>query len=535
MQEHSKINKITESGNSANDVIPLPAPPRQYRTAGVVETPHTERVRLLYSHLPASLAISAIVALILAWAQMAVITHGILIGWLALLGAVLVGRTILYVAWKRNAQASSQGNTHRWLYGYRVGVIITGMTWGIGGVLMLTTSDPSHRIYVTFVLGGLCAGAATTMAVDRISATTYMLLILLPQIIFLATDSDAISLGMSAMVSLFLLFLLVSARQTGIRLEENFRLRHEAAENESRLRQMLESSPIATRISDAASNQLVFANSSYITLVDSTPEQIMDIDPTAYYADPKIFADMMEKLKNGEHVTNELIELRSSSDKTWTKWVLASYFPVEYQKKPAILGWFYDITDRKLMEDHVEHMAYHDPLTGLPNRSLFDDHLNLAISTAERQSSMLALMFLDLDEFKHVNDQHGHYIGDLLLREVAERISGCLRKSDSVARIGGDEFVILLNSVKTEKNALEVAEKIRHALNQPFKFEGLTLNISASAGVAIYPDHANEKQLLVKQADIAMYNAKAAGRNCVKAYRSGMHERSKIPDMHYSS
>ncbi|MBI1424461.1 MAG: diguanylate cyclase [Gammaproteobacteria bacterium] len=489
-----------------------------------VETPHAERVKLLYSHLPVSLTISVMVALILVLVQARVIALGILIGWFAILVTALVGRAALYVVWRRHALAPSQSETCRWLHWFRVGVIATGIVWGVGGVLMLLPSDPSHKIYVTFVLGGLSAGAATTMGVDRISVNAFMLSVLLPQVILLAIDGDAISLGMSAMVFLFLLFLLATARQSGRRLEENFRFRHEAAENESRLRQMLESSPIATRITDAASNRVVFANSSYITLIDSTPRQVMSIDPSRYYADPNVYADMMARLSKGEHVTNQLIELHFPGEQTRTKWALASYFPVEYQNKPAILGWFYDITDRKLMADQVEHMAYHDTLTGLPNRSLFDDHLKQAIATAERQSSKLALLFLDLDKFKYVNDHHGHHIGDLLLHAVAERISACLRKSDSVARIGGDEFVILLLSVKTEENVLEVAEKIRLALNQPFEIEGLNLHISSSIGVAIYPDHANEQQQLIKRADIAMYYAKAEGRNCVKVYQPEMQE-----------
>jgi len=164
-------------------------------------------------------------------------------------------------------------------------------------------------------------------------------------------------------------------------------------------------------------------------------------------------------------------------------------------------------------------MAYHDTLTGLPNRTLFVDRLKQSLANAERERCMLALMFIDLDKFKPVNDLYGHHVGDLLLKAVAERISDCLRKSDSVGRIGGDEFVVLLPAVNTEESALEVAEKIRHALNLPFEIEGATINISSSTGVAVYPNHAEEAQLLIKRADIAMYSAKAQGKNCVRVYQ----------------
>ena len=135
-------------------------------------------------------------------------------------------------------------------------------------------------------------------------------------------------------------------------------------------------------------------------------------------------------------------------------------------------------------------------------------------------------MFVDLDKFKSVNDQYGHHIGDLLLKYVADRIIGTLRRSDSAARFGGDEFIILLLSVKKEKNALIVAEKIRHVLGQPFEIAGLTLQISASIGVTLYPSHADTEYELMKRADIAMYYAKAEGRNCVKVYHKTMLEQS---------
>jgi diguanylate cyclase (GGDEF)-like protein len=135
-------------------------------------------------------------------------------------------------------------------------------------------------------------------------------------------------------------------------------------------------------------------------------------------------------------------------------------------------------------------------------------------------------MFIDLDKFKPVNDCYGHHIGDLLLKAVAERVLACLRTTDSAARFGGDEFVVLLPSVGSERNAVRIAEKIRAALNEPFEIEGLTFNISSSTGVAIYPDHADGEQQLLKRADLAMYHAKSRGRDCVEVYRPELSKES---------
>ena len=272
--------------------------------------------------------------------------------------------------------------------------------------------------------------------------------------------------------------------------------------------------------------QVVFSNQRYVELIDSEPDKVIGINPKHYYANPQDYADVMERLGKGERVTNRLVELLIRNGHERTKWALASYLQLEYQNEPAVLGWFYDITDRKEMEEQVQHLAYHDPLTDLPNRMLFTDRLQQALATAKRDQAQLALMFIDLDKFKPVNDTHGHNVGDLLLKEVAQRIHDCLRESDTVARIGGDEFVVLLPVIRVAQDALEVAEKIRCALNQPFELAGHSLSISSSTGIAIYPEHGDEEKQLIKNADDAMYYAKSIGRNNVQIYRSDMQENS---------
>ena len=190
----------------------------------------------------------------------------------------------------------------------------------------------------------------------------------------------------------------------------------------------------------------------------------------------------------------------------------------------ALCGISTDITERKDIEEHTRHMAQYDGLTHLPNRALFSDRLQQALAAAKRDRNHLALMFLDLDKFKPINDTYGHAVGDLLLKEAAQRIQDCLRASDTAARIGGDEFVVLLPVIEAEQDAGIVGEKIRHALVQPFELAGHTLNISSSIGVAVYPEHGADEKLLVKSADIAMYHAKKNGRDNVKMYQTGMQE-----------
>ena len=183
-----------------------------------------------------------------------------------------------------------------------------------------------------------------------------------------------------------------------------------------------------------------------------------------------------------------------------------------------IVGTVADIDARKLQEEQIRHLAHHDILTGLPNRLLFGDRLRQALLAAQRASCLLGLVFFDLDKFKPVNDNYGHAVGDLLLQQVATRLRGILRASDTLARLGGDEFVVLLPRVSGMLDARKVAEDILRELNRPFVTEGFTLHISASLGVAVYPDAAHDADSLMRCADAAMYQAKLQGRGQVAEY-----------------
>ena len=178
------------------------------------------------------------------------------------------------------------------------------------------------------------------------------------------------------------------------------------------------------------------------------------------------------------------------------------------------VGCARDITERKASEAFVQHLAHHDVLTDLPNRSLLTDRLRQALAQVRRDRGKLAVLFLDLDRLKPVNDTLGHDIGDQLLKATANRLREIVtRESDTVARLGGDEFVILLQRVNKESDAAAVAEKILRALSQPFSINRHAVSISASIGVAIYPQHGDEADTLLKNADAAMYRAKHGGRN----------------------
>jgi diguanylate cyclase (GGDEF)-like protein/PAS domain S-box-containing protein len=186
------------------------------------------------------------------------------------------------------------------------------------------------------------------------------------------------------------------------------------------------------------------------------------------------------------------------------------------------VGVFSDITLAKESQEKLDHMAHHDPLTALPNRLLFHDRLQHALLRAARDLEQLAVLFIDLDRFKNVNDTLGHHVGDELLQQVAGQLSARLREGDTLARLGGDEFIVLLERIDGEYGATQVAEKLMTMFEQPFTVAGHELFVTCSVGISLYPDDALDLNMLIRNADVAMYQAKARGRNGYRFYAPSM-------------
>jgi diguanylate cyclase (GGDEF)-like protein/PAS domain S-box-containing protein len=239
-----------------------------------------------------------------------------------------------------------------------------------------------------------------------------------------------------------------------------------------------------------------------------------DLSPTEQPdgTDSMVLAQQMiaTAMKKGS-IHFEWMHKRNDTGETFPADVL--FTAMELDGNPVLQAVIRDITERKQAEEKIQQMAYHDILTGLPNRKLFSDRLGIALAQAQRNQIKAGITMLDLDHFKGVNDTLGHDVGDLLLKAAAERLRAALRKGDTVARFGGDEFVLILPDLEVIEDAIQVVQKIVDSFRKPFLIDTHQLVVTTSIGIAIYPNDGTDEGILLKNADIAMYQAKQTGRD----------------------
>ena len=287
------------------------------------------------------------------------------------------------------------------------------------------------------------------------------------------------------------------------------------------------------RILDRSSNEVyvfkdgdlrfVQVNQSALDNLHYTHDELMLMTPMELATDfgDDLFSRFLEQLRSGKQ--NEIYFESAHRRKD------GSFYPVDItvqissgQAPPCFVAIVQDITERKRTEDHIRRQASFDALTGLPNRTVFFDHMTLAIAGATRNNTIFAVLFLDLDRFKDVNDSLGHMVGDELLKMVGKRLKSSIRSIDTVARFGGDEFTIILSEISRDHDAAVISEKILERLSTPFAIENQELYVGASIGITVFPDDAKDEITLLRNADMAMYKAKEEGRNTYRFFSPEM-------------
>jgi len=281
-------------------------------------------------------------------------------------------------------------------------------------------------------------------------------------------------------------------------------------------RALMETTPDATYFKDRQSRLLRVSRKMARDLGFSDPAQLVgktDIDLFGEAFGKATRLDDLKVIETGRPIIG-VIESRQL-DNGRTNWTLTSKLPLQDESGDVIglLGMTREISETRETELALQHLATHDALTDLPNRFLMADRLSQLLARAKRSSTAFAVLFMDIDRFKDVNDSRGHEFGDLLLRAVAKRLTSTVRQSDTVARIGGDEFVIILENLHKIAEADEVALKVQRALARPFTLERQRLKVTASIGISFYPENGEDTDTLLRAADYAMYLAKRRGGN----------------------
>jgi len=277
-----------------------------------------------------------------------------------------------------------------------------------------------------------------------------------------------------------------------------------------RLRAILDTSPIGVVIWRLNDYHIVYSNRRFAAMTGRKVEELLDTRITNRHWSPADSVQRIERFKSGHAIQNAEIQYVGSHGAHF--WGLTTLERFQYQNESCVLEWVYDFTELHDVRATLEHMAQHDPLTDLANRRLLQDRLDRTLASANRRGGLVGLLFLDLDGFKPLNNAYGHAFGDSVLKEVAGRLNTCLRRSDLAARIGGDEFAMVIDDLQSPEAAAAMADRLLEVLSMSFVREERQVQIGASIGLVLNDVPDNDAETLLRYADCAMYRAKREGK-----------------------
>jgi len=452
--------------------------------------------------------------------------------WLLLVAGATILRIVLAESFKRTP-VTDHGAIRERLMKFRLGVLVSSLIWGSAGFFLFPENSPQHQIFLIFVLGGLSAGGVIAYSIDLLSAVSYSLLLTSPLLVKLFLLDGGLFLGMGLAVMLYLGFMIFSSNYIHRSLIENVNLKLDAderecavKESEERYRLLLNHSPVGIVHYDT-NLVITYCNQRLADMLGTSVEDLVAQDLNKL-KDQSVLPSLKKALIGRTGTYEGPYTATFSDAEGWINLTSAS----SRDAHGTIVGGIaiiQDVTVHKKATEAIEQLAFYDPLTKLPNRRLLLDRLNHALLDVARTGKRGALLFIDLDHFKTLNDTLGHYIGDMLLQQVADRLLRCVRDGDTVARLGGDEYVVMLRDLS--EHALEAAAhvevigyKIINALNVPYRLGSHEHHSTPSIGVVMFGVNGETQEDLLKHADIAMYQAKKAGRNVIRFFDPKMQE-----------
>ena len=497
------------------------------------EALNAEVADMLYASITKSSVIATFVAISLIYIESSVVATGALIAWASILFIAYAIRHGLGIFYRRKTLKNT--TTNQWLNCFRFTTTCCGAAWGLAGTMLFVSNDVPHEALLGSTLAGVSADAIMVYSVDKLSALAFagsLLALTLPTY-FLGGNSFTIT--MACLLVLFVIYVAAAGHQGAKVLLESMALRIKADNAQKavdalsqRQKLHIENTPLGV-IEWDTNFKVRSWNAAAVRIFGYSLAEAIDQNGEFLVLknDHETFVHQIKNLLlglGGSHVQTE--NIRKDEKIIYCEW----FNTLIKDSADNVIGAASLVQDKtavKVAHDEIQRLAYYDVLTNLPNRRLLHDRLNQAQATSERNKNFGCLMYMDLDNFKALNDSKGHAVGDLLLQEVAKRLKKLIRGNDSVARISGDEFVLVFAAIGTSVEQAAVAsrlivEKVIAEIKQPYMLNGHHHQCTPSIGICLFMGKVLSGQEILKRADTSMYLAKKAGRNGFKLFEEDM-------------
>lgn len=483
-----------------------------------------DQVGLLYASTWQSILMQWVIACIFSFVHTGNHRWETLAGWFATMTAVLTGRAILKLVYDRYPAAMDSPDT--WVWCFRVGALVTGVAWGVAGILFYLPEAVALQGFNLIVLVGLAAGALVVMVPDYLSFMSYAVSLLLPVAIRTISEGDELHVATGILTAALLAFLLRSGKRFTNSLQTSLQLRYEnqalvdslgQEKNrlDNRLGRILNDGSTEIYIFDAATLACLQVNAGAAQHLGYSRDELTQCSVFEFLLDDldsSRFNELIRPLRDGQ--VESVLHTGRNRRKDGTTYEVEARLQLSTQEDPPVfVATVLDITERMQHEQELIHQANYDQLTGLPNRNYMMTRIESAFARARREGNLIGLMFLDLDNFKNINDTMGHLAGDELLKQASERIKSILRDCDTPSRLSGDEFLIMVEGLNNPADVEIVAHKLVSIFEAPFVVGSREIYITTSIGVSLFPDDGYSAEILLQHADTAMYQAKEKGRN----------------------
>ena len=487
------------------------------------------KIKYLYGSIPLILIIH-LFSLVLFSLMLWNCVDGAALGvWAGISLILLLFRLYHYILYTNTDDEELKENPDLWLHRYYTYILLGGALWGSTAILLFPQDDLLHQMVVVLFILGITATAIGIISASWYLVVAYVLLSFSPLIIRLAWMPDPLYQTIAYIVSALGILMIFTAKHFGSVIDIAIRNKAELIDTKSSLK--LLHNRFGALLANAPIGIFYYDRNLQITDLNRQMEQILGLNvkqdlvgfDLRTVSDKRILP-ALEAVFERQEGAYEGMYFSTVLEKNLYIRIHTAPLLNDADEVTGAICFFKDMTGEHEAKETIRQNAFYDPLTKLPNRILFSDRLSLAIEQSKRHRYKCAVLFLDLDHFKHINDAYGHYIGDQLLYKVSQRLLEAVRTEDTVARIGGDEFLILLNALpsdraKAEATAMKISNHLIETVNDTYRIEEHDITISVSIGIYLFPDREDEDAAsIIKHADVAMYQAKRSGRNHAELY-----------------